>query len=118
MNSTRIFLYRLQGSNIKLFKDLAEELGLEGVTDSTLGMIGFFDGGSVSIRTSKAIIINFFDEECEIVDKTIEYLLKNINAEYIVVSRDGVDTSYEISQFKPRLYNKLKYKIKDKVSKW
>lgn len=117
MKSTRIYIYKNQLSKFKLSKLIEQITGIEGVEHNKLWSVGWFDVGSISFSCSH-ITISYFEDEKETKTELIKGLKESLNAEQIIVSENGVDTSFKLENYKPKLHNRVKYKIKSIIEKW
>lgn len=117
MKSVRIYIYKNQLSRLKFSKLVEQFIELEGVNHNKLRSIGWFNIGSVNFSCSH-ISIAFFENGDEIKNKLIKGLKESLNAEQIIISENGVDTSFKLENYRPKLHNRLKYKIKSIIEKW
>lgn len=118
MNSTRIYIYKNQLSRFKLSQLIEQITGIEGIEHNKLWSVGWFNVGSVSFSCSH-ISISYFENGDEIKNKLIKGLKESLNAEKIIITENRVDSStLELDNYKPKIHNRVKYKIKSIVEKW
>ncbi len=117
MNSARIYIYKNQLSRFKLSQLIEQITGIERIKHNKLWSVGWFNVGSISFSCSH-ISISYFENGDEIKNKLIKGLKESLNAEKIIISENGVDSTLELDSYKPRIHNRVKYKIKSIVEKW
>lgn len=117
MKSARIYIHKNQLSRIKLSRLIEHITGIEGIEHNKLWSVGWFDIGSISFSCSH-ISISYFEDEKKTKTKLIEGLKKSLNAKQIIISENGTDTSFKLEHYKPKLHNRVKYKIKSLIEKW
>jgi len=117
VNNTRIYIHKNQLSRSK-FSYLIESItSLGGIEHNKLWSVGWFNVGSISFSCSH-ISISHFENGEEVKSKLIKGLKESLNAEQIIISENGVDTSFKLENYKPKLHNRVKYKIKSIIEKW
>ncbi|MDC6267301.1 hypothetical protein [Lysinibacillus fusiformis] len=118
MKSTRIYIYKNQISRLKLSQLIEQFTGIEGIEHNKLWSVGWFNVGSISFSCTH-ISISYFENGDEIKCNLIRGLKESLNAEKIIISENGVDSStLELDSYRPKIHNRIKYKIKNIVDKW
>ncbi|WP_342532696.1 hypothetical protein MHB40_14670 [Lysinibacillus sp. FSL K6-0057] len=117
MKSTRIYIYKNQLSRFKLSQLIERITGIDGIEHNKLWSVGWFEIGSISFSCSH-ITISYFEDEKGAKTKLINGLKELLNAEQIIISENGVNTSFKLENYKPKLHNRVKYKIKNIIEKW
>jgi len=117
VKNLRIYIYKNQLSKFK-FSQLIEKItGIDEIEHNRLWSVGWFNIGSISFSCSH-ISISYFENGDEIKNKLIKGLKESLNAEKIIISENGIDSAHDLVSYKPRIHNRVKYKIKSIVEKW
>ncbi|MFJ3388829.1 hypothetical protein [Lysinibacillus sp. NPDC086135] len=106
-----INIYKNQLSKKKYLKLITEITGVKKFkgTNSFQSFIG--EDYIITVTDRFNISISSLNDECAIANKVVDGLVSKLNAEKICHSFNGHDTWYDLDKYKPKLINRIRYKL-------